>query len=129
MRDLKAGFTLVELVAVIVILGALAVVALPRFIDLQDEAQAAALDGVKGAAAAAHGSNLAAAYASSPDAESMTDCGDTADLMQGDVNGYRFDTAPGGGAGASPSLGDELTCRVLQYSTFATRDFTGYYVP
>jgi len=126
MRDLKAGFTLVELVAVIVILGALAVVALPRFINLQDEAQAAALDGVKGAAAAAHGSNLAAAYASSPDAQTMEDCANTADLMQGDLAGYDFE---GDGAEDGDPLGTELDCAVAQRSTGNVATFTGYVVP
>ena len=43
----QAGFTLIELVVVIVILGILAVTAAPKFIDLQDDARTGTLDAVK----------------------------------------------------------------------------------
>ena len=47
----SAGFTLIELVIVIIILGILAVTAAPKFLNLQDDAKKAAADGVKSAVA------------------------------------------------------------------------------
>lgn len=53
MIDNKKGFTLIELVMVIVILAILAAVAIPRFIDLQSDARVSTAKGIGGAVAGA----------------------------------------------------------------------------
>ncbi len=49
----QSGFSLIELVIVIVILGLLAAAALPRFLDVTDEAKKASIKGIAGGFATA----------------------------------------------------------------------------
>jgi len=62
-RSTQRGFTMIELIVVIVILGVLAAVALPRFTNIQRDARIAKLNAARGAvnsaAALMHGAALA----------------------------------------------------------------------
>ncbi|MCD9526686.1 type II secretion system protein [Photobacterium carnosum] len=102
----QQGFTLIELVVVIVILGILAVTAAPKFMNLQGDARHASLDGLRGAINGAAGIVYGkAAIAGQENSADPIDVGETGHQIQ-TVYGYPTATSAGIGAAIAGVNGD-----------------------
>jgi MSHA pilin protein MshA len=77
----QRGFTLIELVVVIIILGVLSAVAVPKFIDMSTQAHTAAAKGVAGALASGSAINLGAKSAGVATAQTINNTCTTAAIV------------------------------------------------
>ena len=125
-RGLQAGFTMIELIVVIVILGVLAATALPKFVDVRSNANTSALSGVAGSLASAMSVNYGGCLVMNhvPTANKcvlVNNCSSSGTLLQGGVLPTGYTVA----AAAIASAGTVVTCTVTQTSTSNTATYDG----
>jgi prepilin-type N-terminal cleavage/methylation domain-containing protein len=119
MKIKYSGFTLIELVIVIAILGILAAVAIPKFFSITSDAQASAVKGVAGALSSANSENYAVRTENSSKGQAVTNCTDIANILQGGLPaGYTITTA-------TVALNTTISCTVSTSSGTATFSATG----
>jgi prepilin-type N-terminal cleavage/methylation domain-containing protein len=139
MTQVQKGFTLIELITVIIILGILSAIALPKFIDLTNEALDASVRSVSGSLGSASAINYGAFVANSAKAQrlnlanvctvtslgpTMTGGSTTQLVPNSNTVTFSMAAAPTGNCSAANAGGTTVSCVVNATKGTTTRSAT-----
>lgn len=122
MKRMQAGFTMIELIVVIVILGVLAATALPKFVDIRSDADTAAIAGVAGAMGSAMSINYGGCLVTgnvvtANKCVKIRACSEVANILQGGAVPAGYTVGPST-VGVEPSaIGTVAACKVTPPAT------------
>jgi len=86
----QSGFTLIELVMVIVILGILAASAIPKFVDVSGDARQSAVSGIAGALGSASAINYAVKRMNASNGVYVDNCTDVANALETPLDATKY---------------------------------------